>query len=171
MTVPGSYIEQLVALQTRLYAYILTLLADTQAAEDVLQETNLVLFRKASEFTAGTDFDAWAFCTARNQCLAYWALRGRDRLVLADHLLFECTTRAPMSQPEFDRRRDALSECLQRLPANQLELVRARYAPGASVGQIAKTLGRTEAAISQSLYRIRTTLGRCIQMRLTKEGY
>lgn len=170
MTVPSLYIEQLVALQTRLYAYVLTLLADVQAAEDVLQETNLVLFRKAAEFTEGTDFDAWAFRTARNQCLAYWTLRGRDRLVLADHVLFASVSPNPLSQPEFDRRREALGECLQRLPANQRDLVRARYAPDGSVSGLAKAAGRTEAAISQSLYRIRTALGRCVQARLSGEG-
>jgi RNA polymerase sigma-70 factor (ECF subfamily) len=168
MTVPGAYIENLVALQTRLYAYVLTLLADTQAAEDVLQETNLVLFRKAGEFTEGTDFDAWAFRTARNQCLAYWTLRGRDRLVLADHVLFATASPAPVTQPELDRRRDALNECLERLPVQQRELVRARYAPDGSVRQMAKALGRTEAAISQSLHRIRNALGRCIQTRLSE---
>jgi DNA-directed RNA polymerase specialized sigma24 family protein len=88
MTVSDSYIQQLVGLQTRLYAYILTLLADAAAAEDVLQETNLVLYCKAKEFTEGTCFDAWAFRTARNQCLAFWTLRGRDRLVLDDQVIY-----------------------------------------------------------------------------------
>jgi RNA polymerase sigma-70 factor (ECF subfamily) len=166
MTVSASYIQNLVDRQTRLYAYILTLLADTQAAEDVLQETNLVLFRKAAEFSEGTDFDAWAFRTARNQCLAYWTLRGRDRLVLSDHVLFESASPIPVNQAEFDGRREALGECLQRLPKRQRDLIQARYAPGGSVSEIAKELGRTESAISQSLYRIRATLSQCIRTRL-----
>jgi RNA polymerase sigma-70 factor (ECF subfamily) len=128
------------------------------------------LFRKASEFTEGTDFDAWAFRTARNQCLAYWTLRGRDRLVLQDHVLFESAAIAPVNQSQFDNRREALGECLERLPVRQRELVHARYAPGASVSAIAQSRGQSESAVSQSLYRIRAILSRCIQQRLSEGG-
>lgn len=170
MTVSESYIQQLVALQTRLYAYILTLLADAAAAEDVLQETNLVLYCKAGEFTEGTSFDAWAFRVARNQCLAYWTLRGRDRLVLDESALYGSAGPIEASRWELDLRREALSECLQKLLPHQRELVEARYAADGSVGRLAKTWGRTESAISQSLYRIRAALSRCIRGRLAQEG-
>ena len=170
MTVSDSYIQQLVTLQTRLYAYILTLLADAEAAEDVLQETNLILYRKAADFTEGTNFDAWAFRTARNQCLAYWTLRGRDRLILDDQILYQSASAVETSQVELDRRREALRDCLQRLPDHQRELVQARYEAGGSVIGIAKTQGSTESAISQALYRIRAALSRCIQARLSQES-
>lgn len=170
MTVSESYVQQLVALQTRLYAYILTLLADPAAAEDVLQETNLVLYCKSGEFTEGTSFEAWAFRTARNQCLAFWTLRGRDRLVLDDQALYGSVSPIESSQLALDRRREALSECLQKLPAHQRELVEARYAADGSVSRIAKSWGRTESAISQSLYRIRAALSRCIRGRLSEES-
>jgi RNA polymerase sigma-70 factor, ECF subfamily len=169
MTVSESYIQQLVALQTRLYAYILTLLADTAAAEDVLQETNLVLYCKSSEFTEGTNFDAWAFKTARNQCLAYWTLRSRDRLVLDDQALYGSAGPIETSHAELDVRRQALDECLQKLPAYQRELIEARYAADGSVTRLAESWGKTESAISQSLYRIRTALSRCIRGRLSQE--
>lgn len=40
--------------QAAIYAYVLTLLPDRVAAQDVLQETNLVLCRKRDEFEPGT---------------------------------------------------------------------------------------------------------------------
>jgi RNA polymerase sigma-70 factor (ECF subfamily) len=169
MAVSETYIRQLVGLQTQLYAYILTLLADRAAAEDVLQETNLVLYCKAEEFTEGTNFDAWAFRTARNQCLSYWSIRRRDRLVLDENMLYSSAT-AESGYANVDLLKDALSECLAELPAYQRELVESRYAAGGSVGQLAETCGRTESAISQSLYRIRTTLSRCIRGRLSEAG-
>jgi RNA polymerase sigma-70 factor (ECF subfamily) len=166
MTVSESYVKQLVALQTRLYAYILTLLSDVTAAEDVLQETNLVLYCKAGEFVEGTNFDAWAFRTARNQCLAYWTLRNRDRIVLDDQAIYGSVDPVESSLSKLDIRREALNECLKKLSAQQRELVEARYAPGGSVAQLAQVWRRTESAISQSLYRIRNSLSRCIRQRL-----
>jgi RNA polymerase sigma-70 factor (ECF subfamily) len=170
MAVSETYIQKLVGLQTQLYAYVLTLLADRAAAEDVLQETNLVLYCKAHEFTEGTNFDAWAFRTARNQCLSYWSIRRRDRLVLDDELLYSSASAVESGQASVDLLKDALSECLAKLPAYQRELVESRYAAGGSVSRLAETCGRSESAISQSLYRIRTALSRCIRGRLSQLG-
>jgi RNA polymerase sigma-70 factor (ECF subfamily) len=51
--------------QQRLYAYIRSLLDNSASAWDVLQETNVVLWKKQAEFQMGTNFDAWAFTVAR----------------------------------------------------------------------------------------------------------
>ena len=45
-----QFVERLGSCQDRLFAYILMLLSNRDAALDVLQETNLVLWRKAAEF-------------------------------------------------------------------------------------------------------------------------
>jgi RNA polymerase sigma-70 factor, ECF subfamily len=168
MAVSEIYIQQLVGLQTQLYAYILTLLADRAAAEDVLQETNLVLYCKAGEFTEGTNFDAWAFRTARNQCLSYWSIRRRDRLVLDEAMLYGSAVDS--GHLNVDLLKDALKECLAELPVYQRELVESRYAAGGSISRLAETCGRTESAVSQLLYRIRTALSRCIRGRLSQSG-
>jgi RNA polymerase sigma-70 factor (ECF subfamily) len=170
MAVSETYIQRLVGLQTQLYAYILTLLADRAAAEDVLQETNLVLYCKSDEFTEGTNFDAWAFRTARNQCLSYWSIRRRDRLVLDEALLYSSASAVESGHLNVDLLKDALNECLAKLPAHQRELVESRYAAGSSIGRLAAACGRTESAVSQSLYRIRTALSRCIRGQLSQTG-
>ena len=56
--------KQLVALMTqhqrRIFSYIYTLVPDRYDAEDLLQETSLVICEKFDEFKPGTDFVAWA---------------------------------------------------------------------------------------------------------------
>src|SRR6185369_11213719 len=89
-----TYIQNVIGLQSQLYAYILTLLADTEAADDVLQETNLVLCRKAHEFTEGTKFEAWAFRIARIQCLAFWKIHSRNWLVFDNEAINQIAARA-----------------------------------------------------------------------------
>ena len=61
--------------------------ADANTADDVLQETNLVLLRKESDFQPGTDFVAWASQVAAFQVKNDRAKRGRDRLTFDDALL------------------------------------------------------------------------------------
>ena len=53
-----QYFLAITAIQNRLHAYILSLLADPAAAQDVLQETNLVLIRKADNFQSDASFES-----------------------------------------------------------------------------------------------------------------
>ncbi len=165
-----SYVQNIIALQTKLYVFILTLLADTEAADDVLQEANLVLLRKADEFREGTNFEAWAYRIARVQCLAHWKVRSRDRLVLDEEVLNGVASRVELRLGELDARTRALRQCLGSLPARQRELLENRYSTGRSVKEIAQQFDRPEPSISQALYRIRTALLRCIRLRLANQG-
>jgi len=81
------FVQQLTGCQTRLYAYILMLLPNHDNAADVLQETNLVLWRKADEFVDGTEFGAWACRIAHFQVLAWLRDAQRDRHVFDPELL------------------------------------------------------------------------------------
>ena len=65
-----NFVRLLIEAQGSLYAFILTLLANADTAKDVLQETNLVLWRKNEEFEAGTHFFAWARRIAEFQVMA-----------------------------------------------------------------------------------------------------
>jgi RNA polymerase sigma-70 factor, ECF subfamily len=170
MMMTESYLQNVIALQTKLYVYILTLLADTEAADDVLQEANLVLLRKAGEFAEGTNFNAWAYRIARVQCMAYWKTRSRDRLILDEEILLGIANRLESRLAEVDARTRALRKCLGTLHERQRELLEHRYSTGRSVKEIAVARGQPEASISQMLYRIRTALSRCISLRLASEG-
>src|SRR4051794_41905793 len=62
--------KRLMALMTRhqrqIFSYIYVLVHNRSDAEDLLQETSLVICEKFNEFKEGTDFVAWA-CQ-----IAYW---------------------------------------------------------------------------------------------------
>ncbi|MCH9001552.1 MAG: hypothetical protein IIC02_03175, partial [Planctomycetes bacterium] len=74
-----QFVRELTANQSRLLAYVLTLLPDYEAAQDVAQNTNVVLWRKADTFREGTQFMTWACQVARLEVLAYFRDQGRDR--------------------------------------------------------------------------------------------
>ncbi len=65
------------ACQDRVYTYTRTLLPNAENARDVLQETNIVLWRKRNEFKPGTDFVAWACKVAYYQALSFLRDAGR----------------------------------------------------------------------------------------------
>jgi len=82
-----EFVQLLTSHQSRLYAYVLSLLGDRTQADDVLQETNSVLWRKANEFELGTNFGAWMLKVAYFQVMAHRRRLTRDRLVFDDDFL------------------------------------------------------------------------------------
>jgi RNA polymerase sigma-70 factor, ECF subfamily len=165
------FVERLTNHQRDLYAYILTLLPRTQDADDVLQETNRVLWAKREDFREGTSFWAWACRIAHYQVLAHLKRQRRDcrrlSLDLVDQLAVESA--APREFP--DRILNALTHCKERLSENNRNLIDLRYGEMLLAPQIAERTGRSAVAIRQALFAIRKDLTRCIAETLDrKEG-
>lgn len=163
------FIQALTESQPRLYGYILTLLADHDAAQDVLQNTNMVLWRKAEEFDLDTSFVAWSSSVAYYEVLAYRKRRAQSKHLFDDKVLEQVATVAADTSEQSQEKAAALQKCLQELPKPQLELIRQRYDANGSIPSMAETLKKTEAALIQSLYRIRRRLAECIQRRLAAQ--
>ena len=66
-----QFVRCLTEYQRRLYTYILAMLGDPNAADDVFQDTNVAIWRKAAEYAEGTNFWAWTSRIAYYEVLAY----------------------------------------------------------------------------------------------------
>ena len=166
MRVTISFVLEIIGAQGRLYAYILSLLLDRDRAHDVLQQTNLILLEKESEFQWGTNFGAWACSVAFYEVLSERRSRSRDRHLFNDDLLALIAVDAEAESLSVDQRREALEKCLQTLTRPQRNLLTARYGPGGSVEGMAEALKKTPGAVSAMLHRIRAKLAKCIEYRL-----
>ena len=165
-----AFMRELSGHQARLRGFVRCLLFDRRDVEDVWQDTNVVLLRKASQFRPGSDFWAWASEVARYQVLTHCKRLKRDRLVFSDKLLALLATELKERGPTIDHRREALDVCLKKLPAPQRQLLEMRYGPKTSIDEIAGSLNRPAGSIRQTLYRIRESLLACIERTLASEG-
>jgi RNA polymerase sigma-70 factor, ECF subfamily len=159
-----AFIQLLTGDQARLFGYIVTLLGDLNDASNVLQQTNMVLWRKADEFKDGTSFHAWARKIAYYQTLAFLRDKKRDKHIFSEKLLEQLAFRP--ESPVEDERRVALRHCLGEISNESLELLRQRYAPGSSINDIAKSRSKSEGAIRMALQRIRQSLVHCVERQL-----
>src|SRR5687768_12528972 len=111
--------KRLVALMTRhqrqIFSYIYVLVPNRSDAEDLLQETSLVICEKFQEFREGTDFVAWA-CR-----IAYWRVRysrqkyARSKVLFDQEIVDVVAKTAGAMAKELDDRHEALADCLQQL--------------------------------------------------------
>jgi RNA polymerase sigma-70 factor (ECF subfamily) len=153
----------------KVYAYIFSLVYNFADADDVLQETSLVLLRKFHEFEPGTNFSAWACRIAYLEVLEFHR-RGR----LLEHLDEEVLERVHFELGRIadgaDARTDALSECLKKLSEKDRRLVELRYQGNCATAIVANMIGRTVSAVHKALARIHESLLECIRRRLAEEG-
>lgn len=152
--------------QRQLYAYILTLLADRNQADDVLQETNLVLWEKAGEYRHGSNFLSWATRIAYLQVLAHLKRNQRERRRLSDTAIEAVAQQVARQQPMLEARTKAMRQCLTRLSEEDQDLIHRRYMGEQGPEDIGEAVGRSGGAVRQALYRIRLSLLRCIERTL-----
>ncbi len=155
--------------QRKVFLYALGLIHNAADAEEVLQEANVVLWRKFDEYKPGTSFESWACRVAYFEVLKYREKAARERRVFGPKLVETLAAEAEEVADEFDDRRDALEGCLTKLRDVDRTLVLQRYQPGASTRGLAESMGRSVQGTRKSLHRIRTTLLECIQRTLAAE--
>jgi RNA polymerase sigma-70 factor, ECF subfamily len=173
MSEQPSDLPDLVALMTqfqgRLYAYILSLLGDVNAANDVLQETNVVLWKESRQYVPGTNFKAWSFRVAHFQCMAYRQKRLRDKIVFSDELVAALVDESKDLDDRYDERAAALERCLERIQTRSREALRLRYAENQAVSEMAKKMNCNANAVSQLLFRARQWLIQCVKSERAAE--
>lgn len=161
-----GFVRQLTENQTRLYGYVFSLLGDHARAADVVQETNLVLWRKIDEFQPEKPFLPWAYAIARFQVLAHLRDKSRDRLLLDEELAEVMSSEAERKADEFESLRFALRPCLELLTDTNRRLIQLRYLRELPIAEVAAQVGRSVGAIKIALLRVRRQLAECAQKRL-----
>ncbi len=168
MSLSDEFIFDLTRCQQRLYGYIFRRLVNRDQAMEVLQQTNLVLCRKAGDFEPGTNFNAWAVTVAHYQILSYRKTLARDRLVFTEEVL----AAVDESEPEKEMREGILNHlryCLKKMSNDNQRLIKLRYERGLAMKQLAREIGKAEAAVRVKLHRLRRGLRDCVEICLQEK--
>ncbi len=131
MELSDEFVLELTQAQQRLLSYIYRRVANREQAQEVLQQTNLVLCRKANEFEPDTNFNAWAVTVAHYQILCHRANVTRERLVFSDEVFAVVDDRDEESLIHEEYRR-ILRFCYGKISQVNQELMKLRYQEGLS---------------------------------------
>ena len=166
-----EFAEYLRQNQTRLYGYLHSLVRDLNDADDLYQQTTLILWKKFAEFDRGRSFFAWACGVARFEVANFLRARSRERLYFSDDLnLLLVEAQAEITDDEFEGRRDALIRCVEKLRERDRELLHECYGDHFDVHGAANRRGRSPQSVYNSLRRIRRSLFECIARTLEREA-
>ena len=149
----------------RLYAYIFAIVADPNAADDIFQESSMVLWREFHKFQSGTNFSKWTNAIAYNRILEHWARNKKQRKYFDDsqveklELLSEQITGM---QDVLNSRWDTLQTCVKKLREVDQTLFNNFYTNQMTAQQLADKVGRSIFAIRKSIHKIRKKLFECV---------
>src|SRR4051812_30687389 len=73
-----AFVQLLGQSQRRIFLFVMSMVPNWSDAEEIIQETNLLLWREFDKFQPGTNFAAWACRIALNQTLAWRKRKRRD---------------------------------------------------------------------------------------------
>ena len=159
-------VRTLFAARPRISAAVWLVVRDTQAAEDIFQDTSVKALTKGGPFETQGHLLSWARVTARHAAID-WLRRCRPDWVTleADVLdLLEDEARA-RTAPEGPRV-DALGECMEALPPPARQLLELRYFDRRSCDEVAAVLGVKIGAVYQRLSRLHRVLKECVERRM-----
>ena len=165
-----QFVKNLTDSQNRIYGYIYSLLGDHARTADVVQETNLVLWRKFDDFNPECPFLPWAFGIARYQVLANIRDKKRDRFLLDEELVDSLTQEAEKQAAKLDLFQEAIRPCVKLLSQGNQSIVEERFYKSKPIASVAESLDRSIGSIKVALVRIRRQLADCVQKRLQVEG-
>jgi RNA polymerase sigma-70 factor (ECF subfamily) len=148
-----------------LFAYVLALVRNWNAAEELFQEISLVVLQKGQEGLQVERFGPWSREIARRMVLNYWKTSSRTRLVLSEAAL-DSVDRAFEARETEDREREQeqlqrLRRCVEGLPEHLRQVVDLRYREALPLAEIARRLDRSSGSVQVALSRVRARLLEC----------
>lgn len=155
--------------RAQLWGFLMGLTKDPQKAEDLFQNTYLILCEKWEQYRPGTNFMAWARQIARYEFLAS-VDPDRRPFLTAEMEVLELALQASETREAPSLRRDALRRCLDRLPdARGRRVLELRYGQGLSGTRVAKEVDVSLNALYTLLSRVRRALQDCVERQLRAE--
>jgi RNA polymerase sigma-70 factor, ECF subfamily len=154
----------------RLAAFVHTLVPAWQDAEEIIQDTLMVLWRKFDEFDPSTSFFSWAARVAQYEVLNYRRKNRHREFYFDDDVLSALASTALDRLDDMELQRGALEKCIKNLPDRDRELLKLRYREGGSIQVAAEAMRRTTGHVQRLLRKVRSGLLRCVHARLSELG-
>ncbi|QEG24865.1 sigma-70 family RNA polymerase sigma factor [Mariniblastus fucicola] len=162
-----NLIRDLVAqYQRQLLFFIFGIYPNHDAAEDILQETNKIIWTKRDEFQPGSNFLAWARTIAKFQTLSYLKTRNsKSWLHFDSNVVYELARKLEDRDSLIEGRKTYLEQCMSLLAEKDQELVLRKYELQETNREISRETGRSEGGLKQAFLRIRRLLRVCVERK------
>jgi RNA polymerase sigma-70 factor, ECF subfamily len=145
--------------QHRLYRYLLRMVGESGAAEDLFQQTWLRIIERSRKYDAQRSFEGWLFAVAHNLAIDY--LRRRKPESLDEPLLsgetqsnlLQSVDQGALEQVLSRERADIISGAISNLHVSFREVITLRFEEEMKLEEIAAVLSLPVGTVKTRLHR------------------
>jgi len=167
-TQPEEAFRHVIRHRAMLMAYVRAIVRDPELAEDTLGDVSVVIAREWSRYDQSKPFEPWARGVARNVALSNLRKRGRRPMLLDADVLEAVAVEldSHTERGEAEKRKEALTHCVEGLSDFNRHLVQLRYSENRSTREISGLVNWTIDSLYVAFSRIHKALRRCVERRL-----
>ena len=167
-----TFIRLFVRHEAELRGFAISLIPSIEDAQDVLQDACIAMWQRIDALENEEGFVPWAYTFVRLTALNKIRKLRRSKLVFSEALVELNAEEAGQESARARAERQALRECMERLPPQQHALVRSYYTTTkVRMEDLARELSRPVAGLYKALERTRAALRDCIAQRLADQGF
>jgi RNA polymerase sigma-70 factor (ECF subfamily) len=143
----------------KVYRFILRFLNDEAAAEDLVSEVFIDVWRQAERFESRSQVSTWLFAIARNKALS--ALRRRSTEELDEEVaeFIEDPADSPETTMHNKQRSEILLDCLSQLSAAHREIIDLVYYHEKSIDEVSEIIGVPQNTVKTRMFYARKRIG------------
>lgn len=139
------------------------MLGDQQAAEDVVQDAFLGLYRRWHTLRSTDRAHAYVRSAVFNGCRSALRKRGRDRQFVLTEPQSESESESAEASVLLSEEHQEVLAAMRRLPGRQREAVALRYCLDMPVDEVARAMGISQGAVKSATSRGVAALGRILR--------
>ena len=151
---PAAFARLYRAYAAPLYRYLLSRCGVCADAEDLTSQVFLEALAGLSRYRHRGYFKAWLFSIARHRLLNYHSRRRPESDLPEEENQSSGESSDPLAEIIGREEKEELLREIERLSAQEQELLRLRFVGELKYAEIAHLLGRREGAVKKQLYRL-----------------
>jgi RNA polymerase sigma-70 factor (ECF subfamily) len=155
----------------RVYRFVLRLVRDETAAEDLISEVFLDVWRQAGKFEGRAAVSTWLLAIARFKALSALRRKPEQELDEETAAAIEDTADTPEVALQKKDKSEVLRQCLNGLSAEHREIIDLVYYHEKSVEEVAEIVGIPEATVKTRMFYARKKLGELLKAQGIERGW
>lgn len=161
-----TFIRLITEHQTELTGYIRSLLPKQDGVEDIMQETNVIMWKSRHQLRDINAFRAWAYKIAYFRTCSFIQKKRKGATVYLEPDVLDQIASEYEFRSEEPILSEALSACLNKLEPADRELVTLHYEKHGGLKEYAQSIKTSIGRLKHALIRIRSTLKICIERQV-----
>ena len=141
--------------KVRIYRFLLRFIADNSAAEDLVSEVFLDVWRQAAGFQGRSQVGTWLLAIARNKALSVLRRRTTEELDEEVAEFIEDPSDNPEVAMQKTQRNAVLQDCLGQLSPAHREIVDLVYYHEKSIDEVAEIIGVPQNTVKTRMFYAR----------------